>query len=201
MRSARGPTCSSAGSRSLRPARSSACVAPGETAIVLGGVIAAQGGVDLSRSCSWPGSPPPRRPHVLPARRATRAPFLHRRPALGLSEPRLHRVERFFDRHGAKAILVGRFVGIVRAVSPVPRRLLRAALRASCPGASSARRSGRARSRSSATASTSFSEAAGTLTHAMLGLAVVAAAGLALRAHRRAGRTPDRGPPCPSPRA
>ena len=27
-------------------------------------------------------------------------------------------VERFFDRHGGKAILVGRFVGLVRAIAP-----------------------------------------------------------------------------------
>ena len=30
----------------------------------------------------------------------------------------MERVEGFFDRHGSKAILVGRFVGIVRAVCP-----------------------------------------------------------------------------------
>jgi membrane protein DedA with SNARE-associated domain len=35
-----------------------------------------------------------------------------------VTAPRLHRVDEFFDRHGAKAILVGRFVGIVRAVAP-----------------------------------------------------------------------------------
>ena len=35
-----------------------------------------------------------------------------------MTPPRLERVERFYARHGAKAILVGRFIGIVRAVSP-----------------------------------------------------------------------------------
>ena len=39
-------------------------------------------------------------------------------PRIGVTPPRLARVDGFFDRHGAKAILVGRFVGIVRAVAP-----------------------------------------------------------------------------------
>ena len=35
-----------------------------------------------------------------------------------ITESRLEQVEGFFDRHGGKAILIGRFVGIVRAVAP-----------------------------------------------------------------------------------
>jgi undecaprenyl-diphosphatase len=35
-----------------------------------------------------------------------------------ITEARLEQVERFFDRHGGKAILIGRFVGLVRAVAP-----------------------------------------------------------------------------------
>src|SRR4029078_12770909 len=35
-----------------------------------------------------------------------------------ITEARLHHVEGFFDRHGGKAILIGRFVGLVRAISP-----------------------------------------------------------------------------------
>ena len=37
---------------------------------------------------------------------------------LGITEPRLVGVERFFARHGAKAIVTGRFVGVVRALGP-----------------------------------------------------------------------------------
>ena len=44
--------------------------------------------------------------------------MLRRGPRFGVTETRLDRVERFYERHGAKAILVGRFVGIIRAVSP-----------------------------------------------------------------------------------
>jgi membrane-associated phospholipid phosphatase len=35
-----------------------------------------------------------------------------------ITEERLETVERFFDRHGGKAILIGRFVGLVRAIAP-----------------------------------------------------------------------------------
>jgi undecaprenyl-diphosphatase len=35
-----------------------------------------------------------------------------------ITEDRLHTVEGFFDRHGGKAILIGRFVGLVRAIAP-----------------------------------------------------------------------------------
>ena len=51
-------------------------------------------------------------------RRLGRGFLLRRGPAFGLSPERMERVEDFFARHGAKAILVGRFVGIIRAVAP-----------------------------------------------------------------------------------
>ena len=35
-----------------------------------------------------------------------------------ITEERLEQVEGFFDRHGGKAILIGRFVGLVRAIAP-----------------------------------------------------------------------------------
>ena len=39
-------------------------------------------------------------------------------PRVKITEERLQSVEGFFDRHGGKAILLGRFVGLVRAVAP-----------------------------------------------------------------------------------
>src|SRR5262249_9607204 len=46
-------------------------------------------------------------------------PFLHTRgPKLGISPARLEKVDRFYARHGARAVLIGRFVGVIRAVSP-----------------------------------------------------------------------------------
>ena len=35
-----------------------------------------------------------------------------------ITDERLEQVEGFFDRHGGKAILIGRFVGLVRAIAP-----------------------------------------------------------------------------------
>ena len=50
-----------------------------------------------------------------------------------MTPPRLARVDGFFERHGAKAILVGRFVGIVRAVAPFLAGRLGMRLRAFLP--------------------------------------------------------------------
>ncbi len=51
-------------------------------------------------------------------RRLGRTFLVRHGPKVGISEERLHVVERFFDRHGGKAILLGRFVGLVRAIAP-----------------------------------------------------------------------------------
>ncbi|HET6547042.1 MAG TPA: DedA family protein, partial [Solirubrobacter sp.] len=95
-------------------------VAPGETAIVLGGVVAAEGHVELVPllAIAWIGSALGDLASFALGRRLGRRFLLTHGPRVGVTAPRLHRVERFYARHGAKAILVGRFVGIVRAVSP-----------------------------------------------------------------------------------
>jgi membrane protein DedA with SNARE-associated domain len=150
-------------------------VAPGETAIVLGGVVAAQGDVSL--------------PAMILVRRLGRRFLVARGPRLGVTAERLARVEAFFDRHGPKAILVGRFVGIVRAVAPFlagasgmrVRAFLPWSLLGTLVWSTSFTLVGYAFHRS-------FASAAGALTHGALALAVVAAAALALREHRRARR-------------
>jgi diacylglycerol kinase family enzyme len=46
-------------------------------------------------------------------------PFLERHgPRVRIDAKRLEQVERFYERHGGSAVLLGRFVGLVRAVSP-----------------------------------------------------------------------------------
>jgi membrane-associated protein len=95
-------------------------LAPGETAILLGGVVAAQGKVSLALILllAWIGSAAGDIASFALGRRLGR-PFLHRHgPRFKLTEPRIERVEHFYARHGGKAILIGRFIGIVRAVSP-----------------------------------------------------------------------------------
>ncbi|MDA0174084.1 DedA family protein [Solirubrobacter taibaiensis] len=95
-------------------------VAPGETAVVLGGVVAAQGEISLVAILltAWVASFLGDVASFGLGRRLGR-PFLYRHgPRMKLSAARIERVEGFYDRHGGKAILVGRFVGIIRAVSP-----------------------------------------------------------------------------------
>lgn len=44
--------------------------------------------------------------------------LLHHGRRLGVTPARLGRAERFFERHGPKAVFVGRFVGFARALVP-----------------------------------------------------------------------------------
>ena len=93
---------------------------PGETAVVVGGVVAERGGVELVPLIGlvWLAAAGGDLVSFLLGRRLGR-PFLHRHgERMRLGPERLARVERFYDRHGGKAVLVGRFAGIVRAISP-----------------------------------------------------------------------------------
>jgi membrane protein DedA with SNARE-associated domain len=164
-------------------------IAPGETAIVLGGVVAAQGEIHLVAVLliAWVAAAlGDIASFMLGARLGRR--FIHRHgPRLGMTAPRVDRVEAFYARHGAKAILVGRFVGIIRAVSPFLagssglrfRAFLPWSLLGTAVWASAFTLVGYAFSES-------FSQAAGALTHGAFALALVAAVVLAVRAHRKA---------------
>jgi membrane-associated protein len=171
-------------------------VAPGETAIVLGGVVAAQGEVSLPAMIltAWVAAALGDLASFALGKRLGRRFLLTRGPRLGVTAPRLQRVEVFFDRHGAKAILVGRFVGIVRAVAPFLAGASGMRLRAFVPWSLL----GTAAWTSTFTLigfafHRSFSAAADALTHGALALAVLAAAVLALREVRRARRAPAAG--------
>ena len=95
-------------------------IAPGELAVVLGGVLAGRGQMQLPLLVAvvWAAAVAGDGCGFLLGRRLGR-PFLVRHGArLGATPGRLEQVERFFARHGAKAIVIGRFVGIVRAMGP-----------------------------------------------------------------------------------
>ena len=166
-------------------------VAPGETAIVLGGVVAAQGEISLPAvlAIAWVAAAlGDIASFALGARLGRR--FIHRHgPRVGMTSPRVDRVERFYERHGAKAILVGRFVGIIRAVSPFLagssglkfRAFLPWSLLGTAVWATAFTLVGYAFSES-------FSSAAEITTRGALGLAVVVALALAWHAHRRQRR-------------
>lgn len=95
-------------------------VAPGEFTVILGGFIAGQGHVNvfllagLVFVCAAAGDTTS---FVLGRRLGRR--FLERHgPQFGISEKRLEQVDRLFAGHTGKTILVGRFIGLVRALAP-----------------------------------------------------------------------------------
>jgi membrane protein DedA with SNARE-associated domain len=95
-------------------------IAPGELAVVLGGVLAGRGQMELPLLVAvvWAAAVAGDVCGFLLGRGLGR-PFLVRHGArLGATPARLDQVDRFFARHGAKAIVIGRFAGIVRAMGP-----------------------------------------------------------------------------------
>jgi membrane-associated protein len=163
-------------------------IAPGETAIVLGGVVAAEGEVSLAviLPLAWLAAALGDLVSFSLGRRLGRRFLLAHGPRLGVTAARLERVEGFFERHGPKAILAGRFIGIVRAVAPFLAGASGMRVRAFVPWsllgtgvwATTFTLVGYAFSHS-------FGAATDTLTHGALALAVVAAAAMAWDQHRK----------------
>jgi membrane protein DedA with SNARE-associated domain/membrane-associated phospholipid phosphatase len=95
-------------------------VAPGETVVIAGGVIAGQGEIDLLPLIGlvWLCAVLGDTTSFYIGRRLGRG-FLERHgQRVKITHERLEQVERYFDRHGGKTILVGRFIGLVRALAP-----------------------------------------------------------------------------------
>ena len=93
---------------------------PGETAVLVGGVVAERGGVALVPLIGliWLGAFGGDVVSFLIGRRLGR-PFLERHGCrLGIGEAQLLRVERFFSRFGGRTVLFARFVGVLRALTP-----------------------------------------------------------------------------------
>jgi membrane protein DedA with SNARE-associated domain/membrane-associated phospholipid phosphatase len=95
-------------------------IAPGETFMVFGGVVAGQGRIDLFTLIAivWLAAVSGDVTSFFLGRRLGRVFLVKHGPKFQISEERLKTVEKFFDRHGGKAILIGRFVGLVRAIAP-----------------------------------------------------------------------------------
>ena len=166
-------------------------VAPGETAIVLGGVVAAEGKIELVLIIlvAWLAAALGDLASFSLGQRLGRRFVVTRGPRLGITAERLEQVEGFFARHGAKAILIGRFVGIVRAVAPFLAGASRLRLRAFLPWSLL----GTATWATAFTLvgyafSSSFTSAAHALTHGALAAAVVVTAILLARAYLRTRR-------------
>ena len=95
-------------------------IAPGETAMILGGVVAGQGTISIITliAVTWAAAVAGDCLSYWLGRRLGRQFIVRHGARFQMTEDRLATVEEFFDRHGGKAILVGRFVGLVRAIAP-----------------------------------------------------------------------------------
>jgi undecaprenyl-diphosphatase len=95
-------------------------VVPGETFVILAGAVAGQGATDIYITIAivwfsaWAGDTT----SFFIGRRLGRGFILRHGPKLRITEERFEQVEGYFQRHGGKTILVGRFIGLVRALAP-----------------------------------------------------------------------------------
>lgn len=95
-------------------------LAPGETAMILGGVVAGQGEISVITLIAlvWIAAILGDGFSFWLGRRLGREFLVRHGPKFRITPEVIERVEGFFEQHGGKAILLGRFVGIVRAVAP-----------------------------------------------------------------------------------
>ena len=95
-------------------------VVPGETIMLLGGAVAGQGAVNLyvlmaiAWFAAWAGDTT----SFFLGRRLGRSFILRRGPRVGITKERFERTEGYFEKHGGKTILIGRFISLVRALAP-----------------------------------------------------------------------------------
>ncbi len=95
-------------------------LAPGETAMILGGVVAGQGQIEIITLIAivWAAAVAGDCASYYLGMRLGRDFLVRHGPRFQITADRLEKVEAFFDKHGGKAIFIGRFVGIVRAIAP-----------------------------------------------------------------------------------
>ncbi len=95
-------------------------VAPGEFTVILGGVIAGQGEINVVvlLALTWFAAFLGDTTSFVLGSRLGRG-FLERHgPRVKITSERLSQVEGYFAKHGGKTILIGRFIGLVRALAP-----------------------------------------------------------------------------------
>jgi undecaprenyl-diphosphatase len=95
-------------------------VAPGETAVIVGGVVAGQGQISLLVLIAivWACAVAGDLTSYTLGRRLGRSWLLRHGERVKITEERLATVEDFFARRGGATILIGRFIGFVRALAP-----------------------------------------------------------------------------------
>ena len=95
-------------------------IAPGEFTVMLGGAVAGQGDISLpvilaiTWACAFAGDSVS---FMLGARLGRGFLIKHGR-RFRITEERLKQVEGYFARYGGRTILIGRFIGLVRALAP-----------------------------------------------------------------------------------
>ena len=95
-------------------------VAPGEITVILGGVAAGQGEIELVPLIAlvWVCAVAGDILSFILGRRLGRGFLLAHGHRVKLTPARIEQVERYFSKHGGKTILFGRFIGAVRALTP-----------------------------------------------------------------------------------
>jgi len=95
-------------------------IAPGEFAVIFGGVLAGEGtlSIELLIGIVWAAVVAGDTIGFLIGRRYGRGFAERFGPKVRLTEDRLKKVEGYFDRHGGKTIFFGRWIGFVRPLMP-----------------------------------------------------------------------------------
>jgi len=95
-------------------------LAPGEFTVILGGVIAGQGEISILPligivwACALGGDSA----SFWIGHRFGRNLMLRHGPKLKITRERFEAVERYFNKHGGKTIVIGRYLGFVRPLAP-----------------------------------------------------------------------------------
>ena len=95
-------------------------ILPGETVVILAGAVAGQGATSVVATIVvvWVGAFGGDSTSFWIGRRLGRGFALRHGPKLRITEERLERVETYFERYGGRTVVVGRFIGLVRALAP-----------------------------------------------------------------------------------
>ena len=95
-------------------------IVPGETALLVGGAVAGLGQINvfLLIAIAWVMAFLGDSTSFYLGHRLGREFILKHGSKVGISRDRYAQVEEYFDKHGGKTVLIGRFIGLVRALAP-----------------------------------------------------------------------------------